>query len=30
MKIAINESPQTTVMAAVRAIDHANAWTTGG
>jgi hypothetical protein len=30
MKIAINERPQATVMAVVRAVEHAKAWTTGG
>jgi hypothetical protein len=30
LKIAADESPQATVMAAVRAIEHVNAWTTGG
>lgn len=30
LKIAEQESPQATVMAAVRAIEHANTWTTGG
>jgi hypothetical protein len=30
LKLAVDESPQATVMAAVRAIEHVNAWTTGG
>lgn len=30
LKVASGESPQATVMAAVRAIEHVNAWTTGG
>ena len=30
LKTAVAESPQATVMAAVRAIEHVNAWTTGG
>ncbi len=30
LKVASEESPQATVMAAVRAIEHVNAWTTGG
>ena len=30
LKMAADESPQATVMAAVRAIEHVNAWTTGG
>lgn len=30
LKVASDESPQATVMAAVRAIEHVNAWTTGG
>ncbi len=30
LKLAVEESPQATVLAAVRAIEHVNAWTTGG
>lgn len=30
LKAAVGESPQATAMAAVRAIEHVNAWTTGG
>jgi hypothetical protein len=30
LKLAVDESPQATVMAAVRAIEHVNAWTTRG
>jgi hypothetical protein len=30
LKLATAESPKATVMAAVRAIEHVNAWTTGG
>lgn len=30
LNLAVGESPQATVLAAVRAIEHVNAWTTGG
>jgi hypothetical protein len=30
LKAASDESPQAVVMAAVRGIEHVNAWTTGG